>query len=580
MQAKFVQRLLYIGVVLSVIGISFAGLAVMRVMAQPANNARVSLEGHSVPLLRQAQFVRSTDTKQQLNLSIGLTPRNSTALDTLLQAIYNPQSPHYHRYLSPDQFNRLFAPTPEQVQQVVNFLHSQGLTVKNVAPNNLLIDATGSVAQAQQAFTVQINTYKRGTQTFYANSASPSVPAAVAQLVTSINGLDNSTQYHPYYRRFVHASTTPTGYGASSLTGAYNIAPLQNTGVLGDNQTIALFELDGYQLSDVQQYIQYYNIGSMPKITNVLVNGFNGAAGQGAAEDELDIEVAAAMAPHANQIVYEGPNTTQGINATYNKIVTDNKAKIVTISWGLCESVSGNAELKTLDTIFKQGAAQGMSFFAASGDAGAYDCQDTNLGVSSPASDPYVMAVGGTSLQLDAGGAYSSEAVWSNPKDNLHGPMGAGGGGGISATFKQPDWQKGDGVQNLYSNGNRQIPDVSAVANPSPGYAVYCTVKNAGCPSSGWISIGGTSGGAPLWAGSMALVNQYLHAHKVASIGAANSTLYGLFNAQQAYPAFHDVTLGTNLFYPATTGYDLASGIGTPNVYNIALDLVSGSSSA
>ena len=119
------------------------------------------------------------------------------------------------------------------------------------------------------------------------------------------------------------------------------------------------------------------------------------------------MEIVAAMAPHANQIVYEGPNTTQGLNDTYNKIVTDNKAQIASTSWGLCENSSGSAELQTLDAIFKQGATQGISFFAASGDSGAYDCGDTNLAVDSPADDPYVTGVGGTNLQLNSG-AYGS----------------------------------------------------------------------------------------------------------------------------------------------------------------------------
>ena len=124
------------------------------------------------------------------------------------------------------------------------------------------------------------------------------------------------------------------------------------------------------------------------------------------------------------------------------------KRTIVSISWGLCEAYSGAAELQTLDTIFKQGAAQGISFFAAAGDSGAYDCGDGNLGVDSPASDPYVTGVGGTNLQLNAG-AYGSESVWSNPSDTQRSPNGAGGGGGVSNTFAQPSWQTGPGQRKV-----------------------------------------------------------------------------------------------------------------------------------
>ena len=344
--------------------------------------------------------------------------------------------------------------------------------------------------------------------------------------------------------------------------------------MLGDNQTVAVFELDGYPSSDITAYLQQYNLGT-PNISNVLVDGSNGSAGAGAIEVDLDIEVVAGMAPHANQIVYEGPNSTQGVNDTYNKIVTDNKAQVMTTSWGECETQSGASELQTLDAIYKQGAAQGIAMFAAAGDSGAYDCNDTNLAVDSPAGDPYITGVGGTNLQI-SNGAYGSESVWSNASDTSRSPEGAGGGGGLSNTFALPSWQTGPGVKNQYSNGNRQVPDVSADADPASGYAVYCTSTASGCSSSGWIVVGGTSAAAPLWAGSTALINQYLQQQGKSREGFANPALYGLENAQQPYTPFHDVTSGTNLYYPATTGYDEASGWGSPDIYNIARDLAGG----
>jgi subtilase family serine protease len=575
MQRNLVRNLFF--VVLSLLLIATSLLAI-RVVVRANQNQRAILSGQAVPLIQQAHLMQTTDPNQQLNLSIGLQLRNPADLDSLLSAIYNPQSPQYHQYLTPDQFNQLFAPTPDQVQQVVSFLQGQGLTVTSIAPNNLLIDATGSVAQVQQAFNVQINNYQVGNQTFYANATSPSVPASISPLITSIGGLDNSVQYHPLYRKLAthhqnHRVTLAgqSGFGPKDLSTAYDATPLQSAGILGDNQAVALFELDGYQASDTSQYFQANGLAT-PNITNVMVDNFNGSPGQGAIEVELDIEVAGGIAPHANQIVYEGPNTTQGVNDTYNQIVHDNKAQIVSISWGLCEASSGGAELQTLDNIFKQGASQGISFFAASGDSGSYDCGDGNLAVDSPADDPYVTGVGGTNLQLNAG-AYGSESVWSNPNDTQRSPQGAGGGGGISNTFTQPSWQTGSGVSNQYSNGNREVPDVSADADPATGYSMYCTVTNAGCPANGWLTVGGTSASAPLWAGSMALINQYLRSQGKAAVGYSNPALYGLFNAQQQSPAFHDVNTGNNLYYPATNGYDMASGIGTPDVNNIAHDL-------
>src|SRR6266568_3733208 len=571
MQRSLVRTLLFVLTALLLVSTS---LLVVRMSVHADLNQQVQLHGQVVPLVQKAQLLHAANTSQPLNLSISLQMRNAADFDNLLQQLYDPQSAQYHQYLTPDQFNQLFAPTADQVQQVVSYLQSQGLTVTSVAPNSLLIDATSSVGQAQQAFHTQINTYKIGGHTFFANATDPTIPVSLSSLIASINGLDNSVQYHPlYHRGQLLPQAGPTkGYGPKDLEGAYDAGALHSASILGDNQTVAVFELDGYQASDVAQYLQYYNLGN-PNITNVLVDGSDGSAGQGALEVSLDIEVVAAMAPHANQIVYEGPNTTQGLNDTYNKIVTDDKAQISTVSWGLCERSSETSELQTLDTILKQGAAEGISFFAASGDSGAYDCADTSLAVDSPASDPYITGVGGTNLQLN-GGAYGSESVWSNPNDTQRGPKGSGGGGGISSTFKQPGWQTGPGVHNQYSNGFREVPDVSADADPATGYAMYCTVINSGCPGSGWIIIGGTSASAPLWAGSTALINQYLQAQGKKRIGFANPVLYSLFNAQQQFPAFHDITMGNNLYYPVISVYGLASGIGSPDIYNLARDLV------
>src|SRR6266571_3862145 len=550
MRRNLVRNLLFVFAALLLIGVS---LIAARMVVRADLNPRVTLSGQTVPLVQQAQLLQATDTNQQLQLSIGLKLRNSAELDSLLNAISDPQSPQYHHYLTPEQFDQLFAPTPDQVQQVVAFLHSQGLTVTNIASDSLLIDATSSVGQVQQAFQTQINNYQSGDHTFYANATPPTIPASLSQVIVSVGGLDNSTHYHPLYHQFPSSHrqkpatrlATPGGYGPKQLGDAYGATPLQGlgSGNLGDGQTVAVFELDGYQQSDINQYLQNYNLGS-PSITNVLVDGFDGSAGQGAIEVELDMEVVAALAPHANQVVYEGPNTTQGLNDTYNAIVSDSvhKPQITTISWGLCEASTGNAELDTLDGFFKKGAVQGISFYAASGDSGAYDCNDNNLAVDSPADDPYITGVGGTNLQITSSGnsyQYGSESVWSNPNDTQRSPRGSGSGGGISNHFAQPSWQTGQGTGG--SNGKRQVPDVSADADPASGYAVYCTVSNSGCPSSGWITVGGTSAAAPLWAGSTALINQYLQSQGKGAMGYANPALYAVFNAQQAFPAFHDI---------------------------------------
>src|SRR6185437_354772 len=269
-------------------------------------------------------------------------------------------------------------------------------------------------------------------------------------------------------------------------------------------------------------------------------------AGSGAIEVELDMEVISAIAPGATQKIYIGPNSTTGVNDTYNKIVTDDLAPVTSISWGECESSSGTSELAALDNIFVQGAAQGQTFFSAAGDSGAYDCGTSTLAVDSPADVPNVVGVGGTALTLGSGSAYSSESVWSSGS----GSSGEGGGGGYSTYFSKPAYQTGTGVN---SNTYRHVPDVSADADPNTGYAVYCTVTSAGCSSSSaWIEVGGTSAAAPLWAGVSADLNQYLSANGKPVLGNVNAKLYSLFNTTQTYTAYHDVTTGSNLYYSAT----------------------------
>lgn len=586
MQRKLPFRFGVVLAAAAVVSVSIFSVVIMA-RANANQNQRVALSGQISPLISHAQLLGTADAQQQLQLSVGLQLRNQQDLQTLLSELYNPHSSMYHQFLTPQQFADEFAPTADQQQQVASYLRSQGLTVTSIAPNGLLIDATATVAQAEAAFQVAINNYKVGSRTFYANASAPIVPASISSLIVSIGGLDNAVKLKPLSQGTVATPTTngkharhtqraaqQTGYGPSDLTGSYDETPLQSAGINGSSQTVAIFELDGYTSSDITQYLQNYGLGSI-NINNVLVDGSTGSAGAGAIEVELDIEVVAAMAPKASQLIYEGPNSTQGVNDTYNKIVTDDKAQVMSSSWGECESASGASELQTLDGIFKQGAAEGISMFAAAGDAGAYDCQDTNLAVDSPAGDPYITGVGGTSLQ-ESNGTYGSETVWSNPSDTSEGPEGAGGGGGISNTFKMPSWQTGPGVQNQYSNGNREVPDVSADADPSTGYAVYCTVTAAGCSSSGWIEVGGTSAAAPLWAGSTAVVNQYLQQQGKSRVGFYNPTLYQLAATQQAHKPFHDITSGNNLHYPATTGYDEASGLGSPDIYNIAQDLAGG----
>ncbi|GLV59348.1 pseudomonapepsin [Dictyobacter sp. S3.2.2.5] len=526
------------------------------------------IPGHVVPVVTGRTPIGPRAQNASLRLSISLSLRNTQALDVLLAQQNDPTSPRYHSYLTPQQFKDQFGPTQQTVNKVVSYLKSNGILVTEVTPNNLLLKAATTVGVAERAFLVGIDNYVVGTRVVYAPSNNPAVPASLASSIQYIAGLDNITVRQPrHIVRPVHRYAGPIGgYNPATLSTAYNATPLLNTGANGAGQSIALFELDGYNAADIDTYRSTYKLGT-GKYVNVLVDNAVNIAGPGSIEVELDMEVVSAVAPQATQRVYIGPNTTPGVNDTYNQMVTDNKAKVISTSWGLCETSSGNAELAALDSIFKQGAAQGQSFFAASGDAGAYDCGDSNLGVDSPAGDPYVVAVGGTNLHTGTNGSYGTEAAWDDTTTAQGGSMGTGGGGGISSYFKRPAYQNGLKMQ----NANRQIPDVSANADPVTGYSIYCMTA---IYCQGWGIVGGTSASAPLWAGIAADVNQYLTAQKRPTLGNANSMLYRLDTTSLPYPAYHDIVLGNNLYYKAGVGYDLATGIGTLNIWNIARDLV------
>jgi subtilase family serine protease len=565
MKHRLIQILWLWSLVVVLVG---AGVAGISIMAHAQSDPRVPMNGQTAPLIQQAQMIGNVQSQQPMQLSIGLQLRHKTALQQLLQSLYQPGSAQYHQFLTPQQFEARFSPTAEQQQQVVDYLNNQGLKVDSVSSNGLLIDAHGTTSQVETAFDVSMHNYRLGNHTFYANANEPTMSAALSPLIMSVGGLDNSVQYQPLAYR---ASQASVAYNQPQLAGAYDIDPLYQAGTQGANQNIAVFELDGYQPADINAFAVEHDL-TPPALTNVPVDGFNGAAGSGAIEAELDLEVISEIAPQAHQLVYEGPNSTQGVNDTYNRIVTDDQAHVVSVSWGQCEAQAGATELQTLDAIFQQAAAQGISIFAAAGDSGAFDCATQHLAVDSPASDPYVTGVGGTTLQLAGDNTYGNESAWSNPASVQRSANGTGGGGGISSFFKQPTWQTGPGVTNQFSNGQREVPDVSANADPRTGYAVFCTATASKCPATGNIVVGGTSGAAPLWAASTALINEFQQQNGRGRIGWAEPNLYSLASTQQPYLPFHDVTTGTNLFYPATPNYDQATGLGSPDVYNIARD--------
>ncbi len=560
--------------------------------------------GSLPPLLSVSKLQGADISTRTLHMSIGLALRNQDQLSALLQSLYNPSSPNYHQYLTQDEFAQRFGPTAVQRQAVIDYLIRQGFAVTQVYPD--LVDFSGSVSKAEQVFRVTINDYRGPDgRVFYSNSTAPMLPTYLASLITSVSGLDDANRFsHPPIPGHNTPAINPNAgsncpaagqsggsqvaYIPSQFAKAYNYDGLHSSGLQGQGQTVGVFELDGYSLGDVQTYSQCFGGGSVP-IQNVILDGFNGQPGAGAIEVELDMEVILSQAPSlAKLIVYEAPNTTQGYNDEFARIVKD-RTPVISVSWGDCEKNMGQQEINQENQFFQQAAAQGQTILVASGDSGSASCFqlqgggfDTSLNADDPAAQPYVTAVGGTNLTLKSDNSYQSETVWNG------GFLGGAGGGGLSQFWKQPSWQTGPGVQNQYSNGMRETPDVSLDADPATGYPVYCTA-GSNCTgggvtggSSGWLTVGGTSAAAPMWAAMVALANQQAAKAGKNTLGFLNPALYKIGSGSNYGRDFHDITVsGSNDegfnggAYPVTQNYDMTTGWGTFDAASLATDLLS-----
>jgi len=519
----------------------------------------VSLASHIPPIVKKSKLMGRATASDKVQMVFTLPLRNSEDLDTFLKRVYDRHDLTYGQYLTNEEFTANYAPTEEEYNEVIAFAKSQGLEVTSTPSNRLLLGVSGSVATVEKAFGVHLNRYQAPNGRLYrAPDANPIIPASLQGKVSGIVGLDNYAIRRPHHvRRPVNAFNTfgvkPHGSGPGGglspkdITTAYG---LKGVAPNGTGQTVAVFELDGYVASDVTSYLNFFNLPKVP-LKNILVDGFNGSAGGGAAEVTLDIELQIAIAPGVSSVlVYEGPNTSSGVLNTYNRIATDNIAKQISTSWGLGEEFNSTSELNAENNIFKQMAAQGQSIYAASGDSGAFDNGST-VSVDDPASQPFMTGVGGTTLSIANDGTYISEKTWGDAGSQ------SGGGGGISTIWSIPAYQVGVvSAATLGSNTMRNVPDVSLDADPSTGYSIFFGGQ--------WQIFGGTSCASPLWAGYTAIVNQVRASINAQPLGFANPSLYTIGKGANYLLDFHDIAdKSTNLFYPAVAGYDDATGWGS-----------------
>ena len=531
------------------------------------------------PGLDHSVKLRPVDPNRTLDITVSLSLGHQPALATFLQQVNNPASPKYKRYLSAAQFAASYGPTPDQVQQVTQYLGSQGLNVTSVSSNRTLVGASGTIHAIEGAFSVTISDWhdQRLNRDFFSNDAQPSLPASIAPFVVGVFGLENHSQFHHHtVRKSLQSPKSAPGGGPAGghtpaeLKAAYDVSPLATQGVNGAGQSLGLFEVDGFQQTNITTYDTHYSLATTSPSVIIVAPGPGVTPGGGEIEVELDIEVMHAFAPKAAITVWEGQNSDLGAVNTYNAMVTSNSTAANSTSWGSCEPDLSASLMDTLDQTFQQAAAQGQSFFAASGDFGAYDCRNLNAAsneivVDYPASDPYMTGVGGTTLGMDVTNtSYMSEAAWFNSASPPE-----GSGGGLSTHFAQPAWQTGLGVSNSFSTGFRQVPDVALDGDPISGYSIYSTDNSRNPAVTGWFVVGGTSAGAPGWAAFAALYNQFAKSLGRGNLGFANPTLYDAA-ANAPFVPYHDIVNGNNHFYHTGQGWDYPTGWGTPDAAALA----------
>jgi subtilase family serine protease len=527
--------------------------------------------GHVPRVVKSLQPVGDVADTTSLNLAIGLPLRNVQAMSALLHDLYDPASPSYHQFLTPDQFTAQFGPTEEQYQAVADFAHARHLTIRHTHGNRMLLDVTGAAGDVGKAFNIHLRRYLRpnGTGEFYAPDTEPTASNGVP--ILDVSGLSNYRPPHP----LIHPSSeapagaqahpnSGSGSGGTYMGNDFRAAYVPGVSLTGVGQSVGLLEFDGFYASDITTYESTAGLPAVP-VQTVLLDGYSGTPTTGSSsgnpEVSLDIEMVLSMSPGVSSIIsYEaGPYGTP--NDILNRMTTDNLAKQLACCWAWSGGPSA-----TTDQILQQMAMQGQSFLCASGDSDAYTTGslDNASQDNTPSDSPYLTSVGGTTLTTSGpGGSWVSETVWNWGN-------GTGSSGGISSYYSIPSWQQNVSMaSNGGSSGFRNIPDVALTGDNI--YVVY------GNGSTG--TFGGTSCAAPLWAAFIALVNQQATSYGSQPVGFLNPAIYG-FGLGANYGAdFHDITTGNdtstsspNAFY-AVPGYDLCTGWGTPSGQSLINDL-------
>ncbi|MGB0034541.1 MAG: Ig-like domain repeat protein [Candidatus Acidiferrales bacterium] len=586
---------------------------------------------------------------KRMLLVLKRSPEQEATLQTLLVEQQDIASPNYHKWLTPEQFGQQFGASDADIQTVTSWLGSHGFQVTNVAKGRTVIEFSGTTSQVQEAFHTAIHKFVVNGEEHWANASDPQIPSALGSVVGGVATLHNFFKKpHVRYSAQVVSAKATAGKKPSMILsdGSHAVSPADFATIYnvsnslrsppgpsnGANITIAIVGRSNINLADVQNFRGVFGVGGTFNQNNIVLNGPDPGNLGGGEEFEavLDASWSGAVAPSATVlfVVSESTETTDGLDLSEVYVVDNNLAPVMSESFGACEGQQvGAAEEMSEASIAEQAAAQGITFMASTGDAGAEGCDDPNsetkatgpIAVQVPAALPYTVAVGGTMFiendntfwnttdtnTFESAKSFIPENVWNESCQTISacspevkafaGVNILAGGGGASTIFSKPVWQTG--VAGIPPANFRAVPDVAlnaAVFHDGTVLCVAsqgasCVVNNSG--SFNLILVGGTSVAAPSFAGVMALVNEKTGQRQ----GQADFVLYRLAasetlascngSSSSPLPAvgciFNDTTVGNNAVpgetgfgnanaqFQAGTGYDQGTGLGSVNVFNL-----------
>ena len=525
-----------------------------------------------------ATRIGTVSASRRFNLTIGLAPKDPRAFDALVHDVSTPGSPRFRKFLRRGEYARRFGPTSASIAPLVSSLRAAGFRVGPLRGARQFLNVSATAKGISNFFHSEMAEFRTadGAKHFSVTSAIR-VDQALKPLLSGVTGLGSFNTLSPSATSTRRANVTApscrtatdyatSGYGVTTtqLASAYGLDRYYSAGNTGQGTTIGIYELARYKSSDIAAYAACYGVTT--NITNINVDGgppvYSSAFSADATEPTLDISHVISIAPGAKVLVYQAPNSTPtnpgAPNDLLARIAADDLAQIITTSWGLCESDNPDPGGVNFENgLFKQMAAQGQTFIAASGDNGPADCAgngsdpvDTADAVDDPASQPFVTGVGATRTT-----SFNPlvQSAWG--RGSL---SGGGSGGGLSHVWSRPSWQVvSSSDPQVTTSTKRMVPDVALNGDPRSGVLVYQSDQG------GWFSIGGTSAASPLLAAMTALAATQCQR----SLGFLNPALY---QAALASPTnFSDVTsgstsVGSGTMFTAAVGYDFASGLGTP----------------